>query len=169
MKNNARNEKPDGKRRPTMTERKDSMAINYRDINVTADFRGTQSPPATWGEQHRYTLRPCYTIHVRYQECTRTFLFWDGVEMPQIVTHSQKELLQVFETILDEALYGNESFEDFCNALGYDSGNNVSKAAWRGCQKALAKIQDLIPSATIDDLHTLGQQIRDDGDNLEGL
>lgn len=61
-----------------------------------------------------------------------------------IKTLSDDDLLNALECIVNDALYGEMSFDEFCDELGYDSDRCSSHRIHKACEKTSGKLQNIV-------------------------
>lgn len=59
-------------------------------------------------------------------------------------TLNDDDLKNALRCIVDDALYGNMSFEEFCDELGYDDDSCTAYRMYKACIKTSGKLQNVI-------------------------
>lgn len=73
---------------------------------------------------------------------------------------SDDDLKGALRCIVDDALYGDMSFEEFCDELGYDSDSCTSYRIHKACQKTSGKLQNVIGNAC-DEWYTIVNDLQE--------
>jgi hypothetical protein len=53
----------------------------------------------------------------------------------------EPQAADVLSCLISDARSGEESFEDFCSELGYDSDSRQAERIWRTCRKVAPKVE----------------------------
>lgn len=67
-----------------------------------------------------------------------------------------EDLLQAFECFISDAIAGDESFEDFCDNMGYDPDSRSAEKIWKECIKSRDKAKNVID----DDLYDFANELQ---------
>lgn len=112
------------------------MKVIFEGFTISENRTGRKA--STWGagrNQH-------HTITVKHGDKLTRFDFWASRAEPKIKT--EYDLLNAFYNFVTDALAGLEDFDDFCGNFGFDEPGRAL-SAWRGCQRAAAKLARIYP------------------------
>lgn len=107
----------------------------YKNFKITAEFVGLKV--ASWDE---YNDRHNKVTIKNFKNGKRTsFDFWGSVKNPSL--ESDYDLLNAFYCFVSDALYGLESFENFCDEFGYDTDSRKAEKIYKLCKRAYVKFE----------------------------
>ena len=79
-----------------------------------------------------------FTVTLTVGATTESFSWRQGLGI-----ESEPEVGQVLSALVQDAYYGDESFEDFCDELGYDPDSRSAYATWEKCQEVGRQLDNL--------------------------
>lgn len=121
------------------------------------DWENRDKQPTNWNH-HRVTVTaPKNGKLIRFD-------FWASLAHP--IIKEESEVLEAFSCFLGDAVSGTDTFENFCNNLGYGSDSIRAFNIFKACQRAFKKATRIIGSEDLDVLCTLADDLREklDGD-----
>lgn len=74
---------------------------------------------------------------------------------------SEEDLKYAFKNIVDDAIYGMMSFDEFVGELGYDSDSRRAEKIWKETRKSYDKLSDM--SVSEDDLYDIVNELSERG------
>ena len=82
---------------------------------------------------------PPYKCQLRYKGRSLTIPFFMGSANTR-----EPSAADVLSCIISDATSGEDSFEDFCSNLGYDSDSRKAEATFKACKKMGPKVRKLL-------------------------
>ena len=70
---------------------------------------------------------------------------------------TDEDHISAFYCFLGDAISGSQSFEEFCDELGYDEDSRKAEKIWKACQEATQKADNL----SIGDLYAASNYIQE--------
>ena len=70
---------------------------------------------------------------------------------------TDEDHISAFYCFLGDAISGSQSFEEFCDELGYDEDSRKAEKIWKACQEATQKADNL----SIGDLYQVSNYIQE--------
>lgn len=121
-------------------------------FSLSSIFHGDRKAPWSDKNTHNYNN---HTITVSLNGKRTKFEFWASIMQPEIQTREQ--LLDAFSAFVSDAYCGEQSFENFCDELGYDRDSISALRIYKACQRAYKKLSRLTEniSALQDNLREL--------------
>jgi hypothetical protein len=87
-----------------------------------------------------------FRVYVKTEHGRISFKFYGSTqEFTKAITHvgSLKNALYCF---ICDALFGEDSFDDFCKKMGYDTDSRNAERIYKSCQKSLGKLKSICPN-----------------------
>lgn len=97
-----------------------------------------------------------YTIHLSTEHGKTSFAFWSSIAKP--VIDSDSDLLDAIDCFCSDACSGSESFDSFCDELGYDNDSIKARKVWRACVKSKGKLESILGDM---DIYDFSNALRD--------
>src|SRR5271166_1817355 len=80
-----------------------------------------------------------YTVTLRYQGRQMTVPFYMGPALCR-----EPEAAEVLECLISDTMLGEQTFEDFCGDLGYDTDSRKAEASWAQCRSIAPRVRKLL-------------------------
>jgi hypothetical protein len=114
------------------------LFILYRDVKVTAEYRGKGINPL-WEEQ---VPRGHFYIHIEGPKGKDVFDYWVGETV--IALNQQSELSTALWHLMADAESGSSyDFEEFCSEPGYDTDSIRHKDIFNSCAEIAEKLRNV--------------------------
>jgi hypothetical protein len=131
----------------------DEMKI--KGLTVTARAAGVKR--AIWATKDN-TM--CHHVVIVKNDVERVkFDYWTSIAKPTI---DKSELSDVLLTIVQDALCGEKSFEDFCDEFCYSKDSIAARKTWKACVKINEKL------SLVCDISELNKFLEDLSESKEG-
>ena len=110
------------------------MKTTFENFVLTSKFSGTK--PAPWGR----TNWNHFIFSAKNTETKKTTRsdYWQSIHKPRVET--EKDLGYIFLNIIEEAVAGEMSEEDFTRQYGY-TDEVLGRKAWKNCIKVSEKLR----------------------------
>lgn len=125
-------------------------------MNTTVDFQGfifnLSSKLIETGAKFPFDKNSNY-VHNHFKitlSCDGKRIYFDFYGFENDFRNKKKELNEedlkfAFYCFVSDAIYANDSFEDFCANLGYNEEERSSEQIYKVCCKSLSKIEKILP------------------------
>lgn len=124
------------------------MKTKFKGYTITANHLPGKKE-ANWNDKQ--SRSHCYhEITVSKKGRQIEFDFWSSLVHPKITT--KQDCIAAFECFLNDAIAGENTFEEFCGEFGYDTDSRKAEETWKACQIATGKAKYLLDD---DDLYDL--------------
>lgn len=100
-------------------------------IKCEATYGGVEPPEGEWGR----SAHP-YKVTLKFGRRRLTTAFFMGPAHTKEPTAAD-----VLSCLISDGNVGEESFEDFCNSLGYDVDSRRAEKTWRACVKMAPRVR----------------------------
>lgn len=119
--------------------------FKYKNLTITARLvkSGVQFPNSkNDGLHNKYDV----TVTNSDTDNSTSFDYYDSTHNYNnaITEVKGEDLLQAFECFISDAIAGDESFEDFCDNMGYDQDSRSAEKIWKECIKSRYKAKNVI-------------------------
>ena len=123
------------------------MKAQYKNIKLESKFKGNK----LWKCSNLHNMNNHKITVINLETKKRlTFDYWCSIASPRI--EKEIDLFESFNCFLSDSMSGNQSFELFCDELGYEPYEKESKKIYNACVKSLEKFERVFPEYDIYDL-----------------
>lgn len=134
--------------------------ININGIEIWATLKQRDYPKKWYGESRANNVN-VFLIHLKKNGTEVRFTFYDSIYNCQrgVTKMDADALKNALECILSDATYGNGTFSDYCDELGYDEyedGNKVRRI-YNACRDTLDKLLTIMSE---DDIYEILEKVR---------
>lgn len=111
------------------------ISTEYKNFTITAIFKGDKAAKWDAGLPNYNN----YKVTVKNTETGQktSFDFWASIARPKL---GKDDLLHCFYCLVSDGIAGDQSFEDFCTDLGYDTDSRSARKTWKACGKQAEKL-----------------------------
>jgi hypothetical protein len=123
------------------------QALAKLEITINGHFfklatYGRTEVESPWGKRGEYVYQ--YRLYLESSAGTRSFLFYGSIrDYQQSTPFTSDDLKNAFYCLASDAIAGGQSFEDFCDELGYDPDSRQHEKIHKACKASAAKFDAL--------------------------
>ena len=121
--------------------------INGKKLTIKSKWVGEREG-FPFDERDKYThnvFNITISRKVNGKTVRRQFKFYDSYQnyLDGKTELSEKDTLLAFRCIIEDAILGSYSFDDFCSELGYSNDSIRALKIYKACKRTLDKLMDL--------------------------
>lgn len=113
------------------------MRATFKNFEVKTSFKGDKA--SNW-DKTNFNNHMVKVINTDTKQSI-TFEFWCSIAQPQF--KDETSVLNALYCFVSDATCGYESFEEFCNNLGYNPDSKANEKIYKACKKSLTKLQKI--------------------------
>lgn len=128
-----------------------TIKASYKNFLITAVFKGDK--PREWGNGITNANNYKVTVKNTKTGAKTKFNFWASIAKPKI--EKEYDVLNAFYCFVSDSVSGGQSFEEFCDELGYNTNSITARKTWKACKKSLLKLGNIYDG----DIYTLANEL----------
>lgn len=130
-----------------------TIEATYKNLTVKAVFKGDKT--ADWGNGTTNNRNYKVTVTNTETSAKAKFDFWSSISHPKL--EKDYDVLNALYCFVSDAVSGDQTFEDFCGELGYDTDSISAKKTWKACKKQLEKLGSIYDGDIYDLVNELSE------------